>query len=170
MIILHLPKIKEFMKHLLLLENFDSFECVEGEIVTFCKYHIDGFRQNNYPLPLTKEACADQNTYVPWATLRNQCHQLIKGPASPLSFRFIFRLGASALSSFALEDVIDFKTFVNPACYLNLKYEGQQLLLTTGCSSDTFTMDKSLERAWDKECTLLLDRLGIEWEIPQENT
>ena len=41
MIALRLTSIKDFMSHLLLSETFDSFQFIEGEIVTFNTFTID---------------------------------------------------------------------------------------------------------------------------------
>ena len=43
MIALTMTGIKDFMSHLLLKDTFDSFCFIEGEIVTFNTFTIDGF-------------------------------------------------------------------------------------------------------------------------------
>mgnify|MGYP005803493919 CR=1 FL=1 len=42
MIAFSLTNIKEFMSHLLLSDTFDYFSFIEGEIVTFNTFKIDG--------------------------------------------------------------------------------------------------------------------------------
>ena len=48
MIAFSLTNIKEFMSQLLLSETFDSFAFIEGEIVTFNTFRIDGFLQKEF--------------------------------------------------------------------------------------------------------------------------
>ena len=48
--------------------------------------------------------------------------------------------------------------------YLNFKYDGTTLSCTTGTSMNLFTLDKSLEQAWDK----MAQRIFAKYEIPFE--
>ena len=48
MISLNLTDIKNFMAQLLLSETFDHFSFIEGEIVTFNTFKIDGFIQKDF--------------------------------------------------------------------------------------------------------------------------
>ena len=43
MISLNLTNVKNFMSHLLLKETFDNFSFIEGEVITFNTFHIDGY-------------------------------------------------------------------------------------------------------------------------------
>ena len=48
MISLNLTNVKDFMSHLLLSETFDNFYFIEGEIVTFNTFTIDGYIQKDF--------------------------------------------------------------------------------------------------------------------------
>ena len=52
MIALKLTNVKACMSHLLLMDTFDSFLLIEGEIMTFNTFKIDGFIQKNFYLSL----------------------------------------------------------------------------------------------------------------------
>ena len=45
---LKLTNVKACMSHLLLMDTFDSFLLIEGEIMTFNTFKIDGFIQKIY--------------------------------------------------------------------------------------------------------------------------
>ena len=45
--------------------------------------------------------------------------------------------------------------------YLNIKYEKQRLSVVTGISLKKFSMDKSLEQAWDEEIKTILKKQGF---------
>ena len=49
--------------------------------------------------------------------------------------------------------------------YLNLKYDGQKLTCITGTSMNLFTMDKSLEQAWDKIVQKFFAQKEITYEV-----
>ena len=51
MIAFSLTNTKEFMSHLLLSDTFDHFSFIEGEIVTFNTFRIDGFIQKDFLTP-----------------------------------------------------------------------------------------------------------------------
>ncbi len=143
--------IKEFMHILLRTDTFDSFLLTEGSITTYMTWLLDGHSHAGFFSPEDGPyALASQEAYVPFALVRPACFDLIKGKRAPSSFKFVFMLSsenqrrtiASIQSSFAPEDVT--------GMYLNLKYQNQQLLCTTGVSCRTFSMDKSLEQGWDE--------------------
>ena len=48
--------------------------------------------------------------------------------------------------------------------YLNIRYDGRSLTCVTGSSFKTFTMDKTLEHAWDEMVEKFFRQKGIEFE------
>ena len=144
MIALRLTSIKDFMSHLLLSETFDSFQFIEGEIVTFNTFTIDGFVQK--PFYPEEENIPE---YSLWKTLREYCFTLIKGRKTPLSFKFIFRLSPQNTARLIAQNRLDFTPDQIQGLYLNIRYDGTTLQCITGTSLKTFTMDKSLEKSWD---------------------
>ena len=65
MIAFSLTNTKEFMSHLLLADTFDHFSFIEGEIVTFNTFRIDGFLQKEF-----FDTGTDLPEYSPWKNLR----------------------------------------------------------------------------------------------------
>ncbi|MCL2864632.1 MAG: DUF5721 family protein [Lachnospiraceae bacterium] len=159
MIQIRLTATKSFMSKLLLSDHFDDFQCIEGEIITFNTFHIDGFTQKSY-----YEENANLPEYSPWSTLKGFALDLIKGKRPPVSFKFIFRLPQHNLQHLITDYHLDFKPEHVQGLYLNIRYEADLLLCTTGTASKTFTLDKSLEQAWDKEALHLFDTLDIPYE------
>ena len=96
MISLTLTNVKKFMSQLLMTETFDRFSFIEGEIVTFNTFKLDGYLQKDFfdapdgyesessPTPLEE--------YSRWGDIREFCFSLIKGKRTPLSFRLILSL------------------------------------------------------------------------------
>ena len=132
-------KTKPSMSHLLLKDTFDQFSFIEGEITTFNKFTIDGYLQKDF----FEEKPEDSHAH--WKDVREFCFQIIRGKRTPLSFKIILSLAPETdqnITGFRPEDI--------QGMYLNLSYDGLNLVCITGISMKTFTMDKSLERAWDE--------------------
>lgn len=153
-------KAKNCMSHLLLKPTFDRFSFIEGEITTFNKYTIDGYIQKEF------YEDAPTHTYSYWSDLREFCFSLIKGKRTPLGFRFILSFSQEEISEFLLQQNIDFFNSNDiQGLYLNIKYDGTNLQCVTGTSLKIFTLDKSVEKAWDAYVKEFFSKQGIEWEI-----
>lgn len=68
MISLTLTNVKSFMSHLLLKETFDNFSFIEGEIITFNIFRIDGYIQKDF-----FDSEEEISEYSLWKNLREFC-------------------------------------------------------------------------------------------------
>ena len=100
MISLTLPDIKDFTSHLLLKDSFDSFCFIEGEIVTFNTFRIDGFIQKEF-----FDTDSELPEYSYWKNVRDYCFQIIRGKRTPLSFRFVFSLSPQNIDRLIRQNV-----------------------------------------------------------------
>lgn len=143
MIILNL-KTKSCMQHLLLKSTFDSFSLIEGDITTYNTFKIDGYIHKSF----FEEA--PEKDYSSWGDVREFCFNIIRGKRTPLNFKFILSLPQNKFVDFLTGHEI---AGISPAdiqgLYLNIKYDGTSLQCTTGTSLTLFTLDKTLENAWD---------------------
>lgn len=155
---------KNCMTELLLRETFDHFLFIEGEITTFNKFSIDGYIQKEFYGAAETEA-ASEETHSAWKKLRDFCFSIIKGKRTPLNFRFIFSLPKNEIGRLIAEQQLDFQSETVQGLYLNFKYDGSTLTCTTGTSLNTFTLDKSLEHAFDKWTGEFFSAQGINWEL-----
>lgn len=158
--------VKEFMNILLRTDTFDSFLLSEGSITTCMTYLLDGHARADFFSPEDEPyELVAQESYIPFSLVRPVCFQIIRGKRPPSSFKFVFLLSAENLkrtvssinSGFSAEDV--------SGMYLNLKYQNQQLICTTGISCRIFSMDKSLEHGWDDMVKLFFRKHGIAVEL-----
>lgn len=160
MISLKLTDRKIFMKHLLLLETFDHFLFIEGEITTFNTFKIDGY--------LHKEFFEEKETllnYSFWKQVREFCFSIIKGKRTPLNFKFIFNLSPEYIARLITQNQLDFQPEEVQGLYLNIRFDGKELQCITGTSLKTFSMDKSLEHTWDKMVQHFLTQKEIAFEL-----
>lgn len=161
MIALLLPEVKECMTKLLLSETFDPFYFIEGEITTFNTFTIDGFLKKEF---FDKDDVPSRD-YSLWKDVREFCFSLIKGKRTPLSFKFVLRLSDSNIAKLLTQQQLPFQPEHIRGLYINLKYDGQKLLCITGTSMNLFTMDKSLEEAWDKMVQKFFSQKEIKYEV-----
>lgn len=160
MISLNLTSQKMFISHLLLKNTFDSFQFVEGEIVTFNKFTIDGFVQRNF-----YEENENLPEYSYWKNIKEYCLTLIKGKQTPLSFRLIFRLSPNNTERLLKQKELDFQPQDVQGLYLNITFDSNGLKCITGTSLKSFSFDKSLEKAWDEMVLRFFEQQQIPFDI-----
>lgn len=157
MISLNLTSQKTFISHLLLKETFDNFQFIEGEIITFNKFTIDGFIQKSF-----YEDSNDLPEYSFWKNIKEYCLSIIKGKQTPLSFRFIFRLSPQNMERLLEQNQLDFQPQDVQGLYLNITFDNNGLKCITGTSLKLFSLDKSLEKTWDE----MVQKFFYQKEIP----
>lgn len=161
MIALALTEVKECMSKLLLSEVFDPFYFIEGEIVTFGTFSLNGYLNKDF---FDKEEVPERD-YALWKDVREYCFSLIKGKRTPLSFKLVLRLSDSNIEKLIKSQDLNYTLADVNGLYINLKYDGQKLNCITGTSMKTFTMDKSLEQAWDKLVQKFFTQKTIKFEL-----
>ena len=161
MIALALPEVKECMSKLLLSETFDPFYFIEGEIVTFNTFTLDGYLKKEF----FQEGEAPEREYALWKDVRELCFSMIKGKKTPLSFKFVFGLSDSNIEKLHLQQRLDFNPQDVRGLYINLKYDGEKLQCITGIAMNLFTLDKSLEQAWDNMIQKFFTQKEIKHEV-----
>lgn len=138
------PDTKKCMSALLLKDTFDSFCFIEGEITTFARFSINGSTQKDF---FEEPPSAE---YSQWKRFRDFCFSIIKGKQTPLGFRLIFSLAPEDIERFLRQNAPDFRPSDVQGLYLNFRFDGKSLTCTSGTSLHIFTLDRSLEQAWDK--------------------
>ena len=151
MISFQMEDVKAFMNKLLLSQTFDAFHVVEGSIITYSTFHFDGHLHPDYYTKEEQEALGlESRRFARWPELRPFCLELIKGKRTPLGFRFTFQLSPENTEKLLNQTASPFSTGDVNGLALNIRYEGGKVICTTAVSLNLFTMDKSLEHAWDQ--------------------
>lgn len=152
---------KSCMTQLLIKETFHSFAFIDGEITTFNRFSIDGYiHRSFFDEPPVEE-------YSRWSTLQEYCYSIIRGKRTPLSFKFVFSLPRDAFEIFLEKNELNYNQEEIQGLYLNLRYDGTKLQCITGTSLQSFTMDKSIDTAWDSYVKDFLQTNVIPWEIAE---
>ncbi len=158
MLPIKIEDVKGFTSQLFLHEGFDSFLLKEAQIVTFGAVSIDGRLRKGYFLTQELEELGDE-PYAPWKLWRPRFFDLIKGKRLPERFLIVLQLDLKQSEAFGREFGLEKENL--PSLYLNIRYEDGTLYCITGVSMNVFTLDKTIEREWDRRGELLLKKMGI---------
>ena len=139
------------MNKLLLSHTSDNFLQVEGSITTYNTFRIDGrVHKEFFTEEELDEKRLQQREFSLWGEVKPFCLELIKGRKTPLAFKFTFQLSrentvklltSSGITSLQPENV--------SGLLLNVRYDSGALNVITAANLNLFTLDKSLEHAWD---------------------
>ena len=161
MISLTIKDTKTFMSHLLIKDTFDNMLLSEAAIVTGNTYNINGSINRSF-FSDDERASLASPSYSQWSKIKPVCFGLIKGNKVPTSLKIIFLLSEGDTSQLAGQ------TDINPedinGLFINIRYSDSGLTLVTGTSVRTFTLDKSLEHAFDSYVKVFLETSGINYE------
>lgn len=163
MIAITIKSVKTFMNKILLTDTFDNYQVSEVSITTFATFSIDGKLHHDFYDPGQAEELRSHNqNQILWKDIKAHCLSIIKGKRSPLAFKFVLQLPADEVAlliarsglSLIPEDVF--------GLFLNCQFSGDTLTITTGSSLRVFTLDKSLDNAWDHMLQEFLAQQDIE--------
>lgn len=163
MVSVNLIEVKECMEHLLRRETFDSFSFIEGDITTFMSYHIDGYLKKEFYNSDEQENISNK-IYPTWGESRNYLFQLIKGSHTPLNFKFVLKFSDENTKILLDRHLPTFDINNVSGLFLRFNYENGKLECISGTSTNTFSLDKSLEHVWDDTSLKYLKQKGILFE------
>jgi len=149
MITLQIADKKAFMKYLLIDNMFDSFELVQGSITTYNTIDIDGQVRREFYGSEYDASDLYGYDYTPWPKAKELAYQLIKGKYTPLSFKFVLRANKALQSSILQELPAESTTHIS-SLIINVRFDSTGLSITSGTSSNSFSMDRSADEAWDE--------------------
>lgn len=157
---------KQFMNRLLKTELFDHFLLAEATIHGAISYSVDGhINREFFDTEELADLTADGSEYLPFSHFRPICYELIRGKHTPLYMKFVFLLSpANAIKTITSVDT-GFTAEDVSGIFLNLTFRDGHLVLTTGVSYRTFTLDRSFDNAWDSLAARFLSSHGIDFDV-----
>ncbi len=162
MVALQISEVGTLLNQMLKGDLFDHFLLREASVSQAFTAAIDGALCPGF---YSEEECRELGltglSYIPFARVKPLCLDLIKGSRKPDSFRFVFLLSPENQAATIARSGTAFRTEDISGLFLNLTYKNEALICTTGISYRTFTMDKSLEREWDRLAALFFKQHGI---------
>ena len=159
--------IKKFMNCLLVKETFDHFLIEEATVTTYNTFTIDGHIQSDF-YSEDELATLPDKTLSTWAVIKPHCFNFIKGSKLPLRFKIVLKASTSYTEKLLNENPCGFSLNDVGGLYINIRYDSKRNLSgeDTGNASldcismaslNIFTMDKTLEKAWDNVCQKAID-------------
>ncbi|MCD8022073.1 MAG: DUF5721 family protein [Lachnospiraceae bacterium] len=152
-----------FMKKLLTDDTFDAFLLSEASITTFATFQIDGrFHPDYLNTSEAEQLTSEKAGYTLWKRVRPFFFDLTKGKHTPLRFGIVFRQAPHNVEKMLSQGGRTSTPEQEDGLFLNIHFDGKALMCVSGTSLKTFTLDKSLEHAWDD----LLEKFFRQKQIP----
>ena len=149
MIGLSIQDIKNFMAGMLTGNMFDKFYLCDGEIQTFTEFHLGGYLNRPYFDSEEWENLEGRKLCL-WSEMKPFAFQLIRGHKLPVRFKFVFQLSRENTVWLLEKHRLPVREEDIGGLFMNITYEHQKLVCTSGVTYKTFIMDKTLEQCWDE--------------------
>lgn len=154
--------VKKCMNQLLATSCFDQWQLAEAKIITYVSYVIDGHVTEAY---MNEEEMETEGVKpgecVPYGKVRSLCFDMIKGKRTPKSFRFVLLFPREDINRLVEEIHGDVTSGDVANLTVNFSFSQGELLVTTGSALRIFSMDKSLEYAWDAKVMELFRKMDV---------
>ena len=145
MIAINVISKNEFMNAIFIKDTFDYMLVSELELTTINTFSVDG--RINKDFIKKNELEEPEDDFISWGSIRHICFEIIKGKNAPLKFKITLKLPNSYIEKMLTS--------------VDTNIEASQVLgmyVITGTSLSIFTMDKSIDKFWDKQITTLLNQ------------
>lgn len=144
---------KQFMSMLLKDDTFDKFLVRSISLRTSVTYDIDCTLNKDW---FDSEEAENLEKYSSWADMRPIVFNLIKGKRLPGYMKIVLSAAPDAAEQIHKNAA---------ALFINILFENNMLYITGGCSQKVFSLDKTLEQAWDETIQKFFKRCGIILEL-----
>lgn len=176
---IEITNIKSFTSSLFAGERFDSFCVTEASFSTLFNVTIDGHINKTFLEEPRMMQVAEESAYnvsesdltatagteedgpieaVTWGQIRPLCYQIIKGRRLPVKFKIVLMTPPDKVEGFLKNHGLQFAPSDVNALFMNIHYEAGKLVCVTGTSLKTFSMDRSLELAWDDSVAFFVSK------------
>ena len=160
MIQLIIEDVKKLTDLLFVQETFDRFLMSEAHFVTGITIDLDGTLNSDYYDTDEFSALFDQRT-VTWGNMKKLCFQIIKGRKLPKRFRIVLKLAEADIPAWIAKNGLNLASETVKGLFITFRYENQQLSCTSGTALSVFTLDKSLEQAWDGQMVRMFKTIDV---------
>lgn len=140
-----IEELKSFMAVLLRGELFDSWEVTEAKVETFFELSVNGRLKKEF----FEESEKMDRDFARWGEIKELFFQAIKGKRLPGMLRIV--LAADRVwTERILKECGKEQEEAGASLYLNIRYTAGSCQIISGVSHAGFTMDKTLDTAWDE--------------------
>jgi len=165
MLALQITSKKQFMNQLLTTDCFSSFLLESAFVTTYNTFHIDGRIHPEFYSNESEEYIEKTKyKFSKYLDLQEHLYFVIKGNRTPLQMKLSLLLNPDSMEKLLLSNSCTVPKEMIAGFVLNIKYDGEKILLTTAISYEGFTMDKSAEPIWDNAFKKFLSAKEIHFE------
>lgn len=166
----HITSVKNCMEKLLISDGFDKLWLESAQITTKNTITIDGhFQKQFFSEEELEEKQSTDKEYLYWKEMRTFYFGLVKGSKTPYYMKIEFLLPEECYDSLIMESgTKELHKEDLSGCFLRFVYQDQQLFMLSGISLKLFSMDKSVEKEWDKKAEEILQKNQIDYEDGEE--
>lgn len=158
MISLKILEMNRFMGKLLKAENFDGFLLKEGFLRTNIEYRFQGRVFPEYFDAVEQETHTEEYSY--WGEVKPFVFELVKGRRTPLAFSFTLLLTKNDTTELLGRRTVNVGED-SPSLFLQIRFEHGTGRMITGTARNMFTLDKSLDEAWDAEVKQIVKAMEL---------
>lgn len=162
MVSLKILEMNRFMGKLLKGENFDGFLLKEGFLRTSMEYRFQGRVFPEYFDTEEQEQYTEEYTY--WGEVKPFVFDLVKGKRTPLAFSFTLLMSKNDTTELLARRSVNVGED-SPSLFLQIRFEYGVGRIITGTARNTFTLDKSLDEAWDAEVKQMFKAMELATEV-----
>ena len=155
-----ITEVKPFMSALLTGQVFDNFAVSELKMNNAGGWVLDGRRNAEFYDEGEFEALPEKE-YLLWSEVKQIVFTLVKGSKLPLSMQITFKMNAANTESTVRNSGTGIPLENVGGIFLNIRYDREQLQVVSGTSLKSFSMDRSLENAWDDYAEKFLKKNGF---------
>jgi len=151
-----IEELKTFMALLLRGELFDTWEVTEAKVETFFELSVNGRLKKDF----FEEPVEPHRDFVKWGEIKDLFFQAIKGKRLPGMLRIVLAADREWTERIVRECGKE-KEEAGAALFLNIRYTAAGCQVISGVSHVGFTLDKTLDNAWDGALQEFFKRNGI---------
>jgi len=155
--------VKNFMNKMLLSEKFDNFLLEEGDLHGSMRIHFDGHLENGYFSSEELEERMSQGDCVHYGEIRHIILEAIKGKNTPDFFRFVYKADNELVKIIAEDSGTPASNI--SGLFMNVTFRGGSLNVVDGTAMKVFSLDKSVDKSWDKCIQKFLHNNEFNWNI-----
>lgn len=149
-------ELKSFMALLLRGDLFDTWEVTEAKVETFFELSVNGrLKKDFFDEPETV-----QRDFAKWGEVKELFFQAIKGKRLPGMLRIVLAADKERTIQ-VLRECGKEQEEAGASLYLNIRYSAGGCQVISGVSHVGFTLDKTLDEAWDTALQVFFKKNGI---------
>lgn len=139
---------RQFMQCLLRTDAFDGFLFHEMNLDVLHHYTFDG-KINTAYLDTEEKSKYEGQAYIEWHTIKPQINAILKASHTPTSMKITMSLSPKATIDVQNRLLGDMAVYPVQGFLINVQFDGTQVRIITGTNYNQFTLDKSIEKAFD---------------------